>query len=93
MTTDDVYFSSWSDDEKEKEIQRIGRELFSTQDGAIFLSIMLDDLAYNREAEDAEEEARRNYATFFLRERLGLTKDSLAVTTVLLKIHEKDGNE
>lgn len=91
MTAGDVYFSSWTDDEKEKEIQKIGRALFSTPDGAIFLSIMLDDLAYNREAEDAEDEARRNYATFFLRERLGLTRDSMAVTTALLKINDKDG--
>ena len=89
MTKEGVYFKDFSAEDKEAEIQKIGRSLFSTENGAIFLTVLLDDLGYNRSANTEREVALRNYAATFLKTRLGLTNDSIAVTTALLNIKLK----
>jgi len=89
MTKDSVYFKDFTPEQKDEEIQKIGMVLFSTEAGAIFLTAILDDLGYNRSATTEREIALRNYATTFLRIRLGLTTDSIAVTTALLNIKHK----
>ncbi len=58
-------------------------EVFSTPKGQIVLTYILDDLFYHNRPTDAEGEARRNYATELLHDRLGIT-DSIAVTAALL---------
>lgn len=92
MTNADVWFKALPIDQQEEEIQKIGRTLFSSPDGAIFLSVILDDLGYTRIAESPDQEARKNYASYFLTKRLGLTTDSLAVTTALLNIQNEKEN-
>lgn len=64
--------------------------MFSTPNGAIFLSVLLDDLYLTRPADNEGKMALKNYGTFLLKERLGLTHDSLAVTTALLNIGQKE---
>ena len=44
MRAKDVWFKDLPPDEKIAAIQKIGREMFSTPNGAIFLSVLLDDL-------------------------------------------------
>jgi hypothetical protein len=90
MNIHDVWFKDFPEQEQIKEIQKIGKEIFSTPNGAIFLTILLDDLCYTRRTSDEGENALRSYATFLLRERLGVTNDSLAVTTALLNIEPKE---
>jgi hypothetical protein len=86
MQEKDVWFKDFPVKEKIKIVQKIGREIFSTPNGAIFLSVLLDDLYFTRPATTEREVALKNYATYLLKERLGLTNDTLAVTTSLLSI-------
>jgi len=90
MRAKDVWFKDLPPDEKIAAIQKIGREMFSTPNGAIFLSVLLDDLYLTRPADNEGKMALKNYGTFLLKERLGLTHDSLAVTTALLNIGQKE---
>lgn len=90
MRAKDVWFKDLPADEKLAAIQKIGREMFSTPNGAIFLSVLLDDLYLTRPADNEGKMALKNYGTFLLKERLGLTHDSLAVTTALLNIGQKE---
>jgi len=90
MTKANVWFKDFPPESQKEELQKIGRELFTTPAGAIFLGAMLDDLCYFRPALTEPEVARRNYATYLLRDVLGLTYDSLAVTTALLNIGQKE---
>lgn len=90
MRAADVWFKDLPPDEKVAAIQKIGREIFSTPNGAIFLSVMLDDMYLTRPADTEGKMALKNYGTFLLKERLGLTHDSLAVTTALLNIGQKE---
>lgn len=93
MTKDELWFKDESDEDKVKAIQEIGREVFSTEKGAIFLSVILDDLRYNTAAVTEREVGLKNYASVLLRDRLGLTGDSLAVTTALLNIRHKETHD
>ena len=89
MTKEDVFFRDFPAADQEEEIRKIGLSLFSTAEGAIFLATMLDDLGFNRSAATERDIALRNFATTFLNRRLGLTQDSMAVTTALLNIKLK----
>lgn len=59
------------------------RRFMGTQEGEWFLALFLRDHYYFEEAKNPEEQALRNYATFFLRERLGVTS-SVAYVRALL---------
>jgi len=93
MTRMEVWFKELPAREQEEKIREIGRRLFSTPEGAIFLTVMLDDMQYNMQAGSEREVALKNYATILLRDRIGLTRDSLAVTTALLNIGTKEHND
>jgi|JFJP01.1.fsa_nt_gi hypothetical protein len=90
MNKNDVWFKDLPPSEKESKIQEIGKKLFSTPDGAIWLATVLDDLRYNGTVRSEGEVALRNYATVLLRDRIGVVKDSMAVTTALLNIDQKE---
>ena len=90
MTHADVWFKELAPADQMAKIREIGREIFSTPKGAIFLAVLLDDLYYTREAKDERQVALKNFGTFLLRDRLGLTNDSLAVTTAILNIGLKE---
>ena len=59
------------------------QRFLGTQEGEWFLALFLRDHHYFEEARNPEEQALRNYATFFLRERLGVTS-SVAYVRALL---------
>lgn len=86
MTTATFWLKDKTPDELDEEIRKIGRKLFSTPEGAVWLTAVLDDLRYGTHAITERDVALKNYATTILRDRIGLTKDSLAVTTALLNI-------
>lgn len=69
--------------EQEEACRRWLRQFLSTQEGEWFLALFLRDHYYFEEAKTQEEQALRNYATFFIRERLGVTS-SVAYVRALL---------
>lgn len=79
-----------TDKDRQQALRTIGRKLFSTPDGSIFLAMMLDDLHFTTATRHEADETLRSYAHFFLKERLGLTNDSLAVTSALLNIGQEE---
>lgn len=90
MTKRDVWFKDLPPAEQEEKIREIGRRLFSTQEGVIWLTAVLDDLHYGTHAVTEREVGLKNYATTLLRERIGTTRDSIAVTAALLNIGQKE---
>lgn len=85
MLTRLLWFKSKPPVEQEKEIQAIMRRVFcDTPDGAIALSTILEDLYWNRKTKSTDEAALRNYATILLRDRLGITTDTLATTVAII---------
>jgi len=69
--------------EAEKELQRITRAVYSTPEGAIVLSALLQDLCWNDEAQTLEQHALKNFATFYLKDRLGLKMGHSATVALL----------
>lgn len=85
MLTRDLWFKKQPAAEQDTEVRAILRRVFcDTPDGAIALSVLLEDLYWNRKTNSADEAALRNYATILLRDRLGLTTDTLATTVAII---------
>jgi len=71
--------------EKNKKLQAVFQNVFSTEEGKIALNAILTDLRFFNEAYTDAEKALNNYAKFFIRDRLGLrstksTTDFIAET-------------
>jgi hypothetical protein len=62
------------------------RELFTTPRGAQVLMLLLADLRFFGEARNPDEVALKNYATTFIRERLGVTDPQLLTSAILTTI-------
>jgi uncharacterized membrane protein len=78
--------------EQLQEITRICRRvLCDTVDGAIVLSVLLDDLHWNAKTTLPEDVALRNFATFFLQKRLGIMNDTLAAVSAVIntEVHKE----
>jgi len=73
-----------SEEKQLKEIERILRSTFSTDDGKVALSILLEDLKFFDITTTTEEAALRNAALILLK-RMGIT-DTFGVTTALLGV-------
>ena len=72
-----------SDREYNENVKKTFQEVFMSEKGAAVLNILLNDMHVFEEVHSAEEVALRNYARFFLLERLGVA-DSIAVTDAIL---------
>lgn len=74
--------------EQEREARALVRRVFSTPDGIKVLTALLLDLGFFSQATDPESVARRNFAVFYLRERLGFTQaqDAASVVELMLKL-------
>lgn len=57
--------------EQREELIKTFRRVFSTNDGRACLVVMLEDLKFREQLYNQSDEALRNYAVFFLQERLG----------------------
>lgn len=76
-------------EELEADLRTSFRRLFNTQDGKkVLYTMLVTDLGLFREAKNEEEMVLRNYASFFVKDRLGLIKasDALAVIGEILKL-------
>lgn len=72
--------------EQEAEARAMVRRVFSTPEGKkVFVGLMLD-LGLFSQATDAESVAKRNFAQFYLRERIGLCKAQDAASVIELMI-------
>ena len=72
--------------EQEAEARAMVRRVFSTPEGKkVFVGLMLD-LGLFGQATDAESVAKRNFAQFYLRERIGLYKAQDAASVIELMI-------
>lgn len=69
---------------QQKALQEAFQRLFKTEDGRVVLNALLSDLYYFNGAKTEAEKALCEYAKFFLKERLGITK-TLTVTDALLE--------
>ncbi len=72
MIVSDNYLAELPHEERVEEIKRLTVKVFSTPEGALVLSSILESLYWNREAETPDQVALRNYATYFVREHLGV---------------------
>lgn len=80
----------WHKETPEKqaqEIERIFRNTFSTIDGRICFTILLEDLKFFDVANTVESHALKNYATILIK-RLGIT-DSFGATNALLDFKQE----
>ncbi len=76
-----------TDKDKEKEEARaMVRRVYSTPDGKRVLTALLLDLGYFGQAESPGDVALRNFAAFYLKERVGFTKATDAVSVVELML-------
>jgi len=76
----------WAGHPPEKQIpisQEFLRRFLRTEDGRVFFTLFLKDHFYFDQPKTPEEQALRNYAAFFIRERLGLN-DQIEIASALL---------
>ena len=74
---------------REAAIRRLFRQVFETRQGREVLAVILADLHVFSEASNPDAQALRNYATRFLRQRLGVT-DPQAITNAILNTARGD---
>lgn len=74
--------------EQVPELRRITRELYSTPNGAIVLSALLQDLHWTKETATSEQVALRNFAAYYLKERLGINLGHDATVALLNQYEE-----
>lgn len=72
--------------EQEAEARAMVRRVFSTPEGKKVFTGLMFDLGLFREATDPDSVAKRNFATFYLRERIGLFKAQDAASAIELMI-------
>lgn len=76
----------WSGHPADKQVQisqDFIRQFLKTDNGRVFFSLFLKDHFYFDQPKTPEEQALRNYATFFIRERLGIT-DQIELASAIL---------
>lgn len=76
-------YETSSPEEQIKVLRETFKRVFKTEDGRIVFNALLNDLFYFTEAKTEAEKALCEYAKFFLRERLGVTK-TLDITDALI---------
>jgi hypothetical protein len=69
--------------ERAEALQRITREVYSTPNGALVLSALLQDLNWTRDDIDGDKVVLRNFATYYLKERLGINLGHSATLALL----------
>lgn len=88
LTLQESTFMRLPEGERAAAIRHLFQEVAGTPQGLQAFTILLMDLYYFREAADEEAVALKNYATRFLRERLGVT-DPLLQTSLILSSSRK----
>jgi hypothetical protein len=78
-----IGFESLPPEEQNKELQKIFREVFSTEKGKIVFNVLLDDLHFLRVCKSEEDHALNNYAKVLIGVRMGYT-DTYSISNNLL---------
>jgi hypothetical protein len=84
QTTAQQPFFKLEPQEREAAVKKILKQLFTgSLEGAIAVSVILDDLGWAKPSKSPEDTALKNYAQIFL-ERLDLNTDSLATVIAMI---------
>jgi hypothetical protein len=67
----------------DRALQSMTRAVYSTPEGALVLTALLQDLYFNRQAETPEQAALKNFATHYLVNRLGVKLGHNATVALL----------
>jgi hypothetical protein len=65
-------FETAPEDEQKKQLQRIFREVFSTEQGKIVFNILLDDMRFFKLCDTEQDKSLNEYAKFMISERMGI---------------------
>lgn len=76
-------------EKQDEELKRMFRNCFSTEEGKIVLTSLLEDLCFFRECKTEEEGILNNYAKFLMSKRLGIV-NSLDITKCLLNCKHEE---
>jgi len=79
------YLAELSEKERLVELRRLARSVYGTEEGALVLTALLQDLHWNQESKYPSEDILKNFATFYLRERLGINLGHSATVALLNK--------
>ena len=79
-----VGFENLTPEEQNKELQKIFREVFSSEKGKIVLNVLLDDLHYFKLCRCEEDHALNNYAKILVGVRMGYV-DTFSISNKLLE--------
>jgi hypothetical protein len=74
--------------EKAEDIHRRFQKLFSTEEGKICLTILLEDLYFFDTCATIETQALKNYGTYLIKNRLGVS-DTFGITDAILNIKKE----
>jgi len=69
--------------EKQEVLSRRFRKVFSTEDGKACLTVILEDLHFFDICATTDAQALKNYATFLIKNRLGIS-NTLDITEAIL---------
>lgn len=72
-----------SEDVQRKELQKLTRRVFSTEDGKAVFNMLLNDLHFFAPCKTESEQALSNYARFLLTERMGIV-DTISISDAML---------
>ena len=76
-------------EKQDKELKRMFRTCFSTEEGKIVLTALLEDLCFYRECKTQEEETLNNFAKVLMSKRMGIA-NSFDITNCLLKCEHEE---
>lgn len=72
-------FNGMTDEEQQKKIVSMFREVFKTEHGKLVLGIILEDLYYFNTCNDDEARALNNYAKVLISQRLGFNNNKAKI--------------
>lgn len=71
------------EDEQNEQLKRIFREVFSTENGRIVLTVLLEDMYYFKPCNDDEARALNNYAKALISQRLGINDNKKIIDRII----------
>ena len=74
---------------QEKELRRMYRTVFSSEEGKIVLATLLEELCFFRECKTEEEQTLNNFAKHLIQGRLGIV-DNLEIIKKLFEASSKE---
>ena len=77
------------DDTQRKELQKLMRRVFSTEEGKVAFNVILTDLGFFNVTHTTEEAALRNYAALLITERMGIV-DTVDISNHMLQTDSED---